>query len=611
MTQRRLMTQRQPMGARRPADLPDVVRRRARSGGGQSGMTLVETLLAVMLSSLMVLPMLGWTTLAVREQANVQLRNLTGTSLGLMRTYFVRDVTNADRAVTDGAGLDECVTKGSTPLLVLSQGERRTAYSLVPDEGRTNTLVRDVCAGPGSSVADSTDLLAGVIRAGTEARCDTSSALREATAAVEDLVGGLLRGPKKKGAGPSSGIATEDDDECRRVTLQMTTAELRQVSVSAALRAGASSVAAVAPPSVVITAEPTSGGRPLTVRFDASASSDPEDGELSHAWDFGDGTTATGASPTHEYRSVGTFTARVTTTSTSGASATGDVEIVVGDNVPVARIAAPPNGASTFRGEPVAFSSEGSNDDLDAAFGGRIVGYAWDFGDGTVSTEANPEKAYSTISPAEGFLVRLAVFDDAGGTAVAESRVKVANRVPTVGIVAVPESGTAPLTVDLSAVVLDETTLVPNPPLSYAWDFGDGATSTDADPAPRTYSSNGTYTVRVTVTDDQGATASATQAVVVGSPLLDAPTGLEFVKSGKSGKNRWMDVEWNSRSGATRYEVRLDCESCGDEHVESTGSTSIRMDGLRNSRTWYLVSVRARNASGDWGPWSSTVRMRS
>ena len=60
----------------------------------------------------------------------------------------------------------------------------------------------------------------------------------------------------------------------------------------------------------------------------------------------------------------------------------------------------------------MAFSSEGSNDDLDAAFGGRIIGYAWDFGDGTVSTEANPQKAYSTLSPAEGFLVRLAVFDD-------------------------------------------------------------------------------------------------------------------------------------------------------------------------------------------------------
>jgi PKD repeat protein len=582
-------------------------------------MTMVETLLTIMLSALMVLPMLGWTTLALKEQADVQLRNLTGSSLGLVRTYFVRDVTNADRAVTAGADLDDCVTKGSTPLLVLAQGERRTSYVLSPAEGSSNMLVRQVCAAPGGKVVESTDLLADVIRGGTEARCDTSAALRDTTDAVKDLVGGLLdkakdeaaKGNGKKGPDPVSTLVTEDDDECRRVTLQMTTTELRQVSVSAALRAGASSVAALAPPSVVITAEPTSGGRPLTVRFDASASSDPEGGELSHTWDFGDGSTAKGASPTHEYRAVGTFTARVTVTSTSGASSTGDVEIVVGDNVPVARIAAPPNGSSTFRGEPVAFSSAGSNDDLDAAFGGRIVGYAWDFGDGTTSTEANPQKSYGAISPAEGFLVQLAVFDDAGGTAVAESRVKVVNRTPTVGIVADPASGTAPLTVDLSAVVLDETTLVPNPPLSYAWDFGDGTTSTAADPAPRTYASSGTYTVRVTVTDDQGATANATRAVVVGSPLLDAPTGLEFVRSGKSGNERWMDLRWDARDGAWIYQVRLECESCGDTHEVSTWFTSVRVEDLRRQRTWYQVSVRALDYSGQWGPWSSTVRMRS
>lgn len=575
-------------------------------------MTLVETLLTIMLSALMVLPMLGWTTLALKEQADVQLRNLTGSSLGLVRTYFVRDVTNADRAVTAGADLDDCATKGSTPLLVLAQGERRTSYVLSPAEGSSNTLVRQVCAAPGGTVVESTDLLADVIRGGTGARCDTSSALRDTTDAVKDLVGGLLDKAKgKKGPDPVSTLVTEDDDECRRVTLQMTTAELRQISVSAALRAGASSVAAVAPPSVVITAEPTSGGRPLTVRFDASASSDPEGGELSHTWDFGDGTSAKGASPKHEYRAVGTFTARVTVTSTSGASTTGDVEIVVGDNVPVARIAAPPNGASTFRGEPVAFSSEGSNDDLDAAFGGRIIGYAWDFGDGTVSTEANPQKAYSTLGPAEGFLVRLAVFDDAGGTAVAESRVKVVNRAPTIGIVADPTSGTAPLRVDLSAVVLDETTLVPNPPLSYAWDFGDGATSTDADPAPRTYSSSGTYTVRVTVTDDQGATASAEESIVVGSPLLDAPTGLELVRSGRSGNERWMDLRWDGRDGAWIYQVRLECESCGDTHEAYSWYDSVRVEDLRRQRTWYQVSVRALDYSGQWGPWSSTVRMRS
>jgi PKD repeat protein len=44
--------------------------------------------------------------------------------------------------------------------------------------------------------------------------------------------------------------------------------------------------------------------------------------------------------------------------------------------------------------------------------------------------------------------------------------------------------------------------------VSWAWDFGDGATSTEQNPA-HTYASPGKYEVQLTVTDDDGATASS------------------------------------------------------------------------------------------------------
>ncbi|MCR2814205.1 MULTISPECIES: PKD domain-containing protein, partial [Microbacterium] len=57
---------------------------------------------------------------------------------------------------------------------------------------------------------------------------------------------------------------------------------------------------------------------------------------------------------------------------------------------------------------------------------------------------------------------------------------------------------------------------------TYAWEFGDGGVSAEA-LATHTYATGGTYTVRLTVTDDDGATATTTQQVVVEPPNV-APT---------------------------------------------------------------------------------------
>ncbi|MBP7034636.1 MAG: PKD domain-containing protein, partial [Methanospirillum sp.] len=61
---------------------------------------------------------------------------------------------------------------------------------------------------------------------------------------------------------------------------------------------------------------------------------------------------------------------------------------------------------------------------------------------------------------------------------------------------ATPLSGSAPLTVQF-------TDLSIGPPTSYAWDFGDGGTSTEANPS-HVYSAGGTYTVKLTVKNSGG-----------------------------------------------------------------------------------------------------------
>jgi glucose/arabinose dehydrogenase len=77
-------------------------------------------------------------------------------------------------------------------------------------------------------------------------------------------------------------------------------------------------------PTAALAADVTSGAAPLTVKFDGSASSDPDASDtLTYVWDFGDGTTSsetTAATVTHVYSSAGTFTSTLTVRDNHGAT---------------------------------------------------------------------------------------------------------------------------------------------------------------------------------------------------------------------------------------------------------------------------------------------------
>jgi PKD repeat protein len=74
-----------------------------------------------------------------------------------------------------------------------------------------------------------------------------------------------------------------------------------------------------------------------------------------------------------------------------------------------------------------------------------------------------------------------------------------------------PESGVAPLAVQFSS---DGSNDPDGSIVTYAWDFDDGGSSSDANPA-HTYSDAGTYNATLTVTDDDGASQSDTVVITV------------------------------------------------------------------------------------------------
>ncbi|MEJ3745152.1 ThuA domain-containing protein [Actinomycetes bacterium KLBMP 9797] len=112
-------------------------------------------------------------------------------------------------------------------------------------------------------------------------------------------------------------------------------------------------------PVAKLTATPTSGQAPLTVRFSSEGTHDPDPGEsISFAWDFtSDGTVdSADPHPTFTYTANGVYTAKLTVTDSSGKTAVLTREIVVGNTAPSVTVSAPLSGTFFNWGDTIPFT---------------------------------------------------------------------------------------------------------------------------------------------------------------------------------------------------------------------------------------------------------------
>jgi PKD repeat protein len=203
---------------------------------------------------------------------------------------------------------------------------------------------------------------------------------------------------------------------------------------------------------------------------------------MSWLWDFGDGITSTLQSPVHTYAAAGTYTVTQTVFNDCGTAA-----LVGPVTVGVAPAAAFGSTTPVCLGVPMAFTN--------TTTGTAPIAYLWAFGDSGTATDTNPIHLYAAAGI---YTVTLDASNDFGASQATAQ----------VEVMPLP---LADFTFVANGLVVTFTNASQNA-TSYLWAFGDGITSTLANPV-HTYAA-GTYTVTLTVTGVCGTNEMSTAITV-------------------------------------------------------------------------------------------------
>lgn len=155
---------------------------------------------------------------------------------------------------------------------------------------------------------------------------------------------------------------------------------------------------------------PYYGTEDIAITFDGSGSLDPDEDPLTYTWDFGDGETGSGVSPSHTYLWGGAFTVSLTVNDGRGGTntVTTFAEVTEVNDPPVADANGPYSGVVD---ESIVFDGSGSTD-FDNQDGtsanDQTLTYSWDFGEGSIGAGVNPAHSYSAAGT---FTVTLIVND--------------------------------------------------------------------------------------------------------------------------------------------------------------------------------------------------------
>ena len=330
-------------------------------------------------------------------------------------------------------------------------------------------------------------------------------------------------------------------------------------------------------------------GDPLT--FSDESSVFPTGRLIAWTWKFGDGSAATGQTASHTYARGGNYVITHAVVDAQGDKATQTRSLRVIGRYPTAVFTFSP--AHPNAGAPVTFNARGSFDP-----DGTNLSYEWDFnGDGTVDLVTASPTVSHVYSQGGDYSITLTVLDsdqDGAKRSLPFTASIHVNRIPNPCFQVSDFSPHELQTVSFTNCSTDQDGKI----VAYHWEFGDGKTADI--PAPQhAYRCAGTYTILLTVTDDNGAraTASAKLTVQAAPPRVSVnaqptqgPTGSSFtftaVASTPCPTDRIVSYAWDF-DGDGVYDQTTSCTSVTHSYSHVPGPHAS-----------YPVTVNVTSASG-------------
>ena len=312
---------------------------------------------------------------------------------------------------------------------------------------------------------------------------------------------------------------------------------------------------------------------PLTTQF--TDSSIAGSGSISNwQWDFGDGNLSGLQNPQHTYTSVGSFNVSLKATNSYGCTTSKTIKNYI--NIQTGVKAGFTNSTSKTCKAPATINFTNKSSGVGA------LSYVWNFGDGSLSTSANPSHTYNSSG---SYTVSLIVNNTTGctDTLVKQKLITIGN---TTADFEIPK-----LVCAETPVAISNTS---NPtPASASWDFGDGTFSNSVN-VVKSFAKAGNYTVKMI--SNNGACIDSVSKIltVVAKPVVDfsvsdsvscaAPFNVDFLNQ-SSGTTNFTN---NTTSAQTYYWDFGD----GTNSNQQSPSHTYTKDGN------YTVKLFVTNASG-------------